>query len=66
MSFTGEDLVGILERLSAAHGFLATPLMNNGPELTCLALAQWAEGIVDLVFIPPGEPWKDGYFESFH
>jgi len=21
---------------------------------------------VDLAFIPPGEPWKNGYVESFH
>jgi len=35
--------------------------MGNRPELTCRALATWAEGLVDLAFIPPGEPWKDVY-----
>ena len=63
---TGEDLVEILERLSITHGFPAFLLMDNGPELTHRALATWAEGIVDLAFIPPGEPWKNGYVESLH
>jgi hypothetical protein len=40
--------------------------MDNGPELTCRALARWAQGVVDLAFILPGEPWKNGYVESFH
>lgn len=66
VSITGEDLVGILERLSITHGLPAVLRMDNGPELTCRGLAQWAEGIVDLAFIPPGEPWKNGYVESFH
>jgi len=66
VSITGEDLVDILERLSITHGFPAFLRMDNGPELTCRALATWAEGVVDLAFIPPGEPWKNGYVESFH
>ena len=40
--------------------------IDNGPELTCRALAHWAAGVVDLAFIPPGEPWKNRYVESFH
>ena len=66
VSITDEDLVGILERVGITHGFPAFLRMDNGPELTCRALAKWAEGIVDLAFIPPGEPWKNGYVESFH
>jgi len=66
VSITGDDLVGILKQPSITHGFPALFRMGNGPELTCRALATWAEGVVDLAFIPPGEPWKDGYVESFH
>jgi transposase InsO family protein len=66
VSITGEDIVNILERLSITHGLPAILRMDNGPELTCRALAQWAAGVVDLAFIPPGEPWKNGYVESFH
>jgi putative transposase len=66
VSITGEDLVDILERLALTHGMPKVLRMDNGPELTCRALAQWAAGVVDLAFIPPGEPWKNGYVESFH
>jgi hypothetical protein len=29
-------------------------------------MADWAEGQVGLYFIPPGEPWRNGYVESFN
>jgi transposase InsO family protein len=66
VSITGEDVVDILERLALTHGMPKILRMDNGPELTCRALAQLAEGVVDPAFIPPGEPWKNGYVESFH
>lgn len=31
-----------------------------------LALAKWADGVVDLALMPTGEPWKDKYVESSH
>ena len=40
VSITREDLVGILERLSITHGLPAILRMDNGPELTCQALAE--------------------------
>lgn len=39
---------------------------DNGPELACSAIADWAAGQVGLHFIPPGEPWRNGYVESFN
>ena len=39
---------------------------DNGPELACSAMADWASGRVGLHFIPPGEPWRNGYVESFN
>ena len=29
-------------------------------------MAEWAAGRVGLHFIPPGEPWRNGYIESFN
>ena len=29
-------------------------------------MADWAGERVDLAFIPPGEPWRNGYIESFN
>jgi len=40
--------------------------MDNGPEVIAKTLAKWAEGRVGMHFIPPGEPWKNGFIESFN
>jgi len=66
VSITGDDLVTILERLAIEDGMPAVLRMDNGPEMISNALADWAHDVVDLVFIPPGEPWNNGYVESFH
>jgi putative transposase len=64
-SITGEHLVDELIRLAAERGMLPAVLRcDNGPELACSAMADWAEGQVGLHFIPPGEPWCNGYVES--
>jgi putative transposase len=39
---------------------------DNGPELACAAMTDWAGSHVGLHFIPPGEPWRNGYVESFN
>ena len=39
---------------------------DNGPELACQAMADWAGERLGLAFIPPGEPRRNGYVESFN
>jgi putative transposase len=34
--------------------------------LACAAMADWAAERLGLSFIPPGEPWRNGYVESFN
>jgi putative transposase len=66
-SITGEGLTGELDRVAGQRG--AYPLIlrcDNGPELACGAMAKWVAGQVGLHFIPPGQPWRNGYIESFH
>jgi putative transposase len=66
-SITGENLIGELDRLAAQRvGYPAVLRCDNGPELACAAMADWAAGQVGLHFIPPGEPWRNGYVESFN
>ena len=66
-SITGEHLIGELDRLAAERGtYPAVLRCDNGPELACGAMADWAGGQVGLHFIPPGEPWRNGYVESFN
>ena len=64
-SITGEHLVAELDRLAAERGtYPAVLRCDNGPELACSAMVEWAAGQVGLHFIPPGEPWRNGYVES--
>ncbi|ARG77883.1 transposase [Mycobacterium kansasii] len=66
-SITGEDLIDELDRIAAQRGTYPNVLRcDNGPELACAAMADWADGHVGLHFIPPGEPWRNGYVESFN
>ena len=52
---TGEHLTEELDRLASQRGTLPAVLRcDNGPELACSAMAEWAAGQVGLHFIPPG------------
>ena len=59
-------LIDELDRLAVARGYPAVLRCDNGPELACAAMADWAGERVGLSFIPPGEPWRNGYVESFN
>ena len=66
-SITSLDLAGELTRIVAVRGKAPRVLrMDNGPEMIAQALADWAEGRTGLSFVPPGEPWNNGYIESFN
>ena len=65
-NITGDDLIDELDRLAAHRGYPAVLRGDNGPELACVAMAEWAHERDGLHFIPPGEPWRNGYVESFN
>ena len=65
-SITADILIDELDRLSLTRGYPAVLRCDNGPELACAAMTDWAGERVDLAFIPPGEPWRNGYIESFN
>lgn len=65
-SITGDDLIDELDRLAQLRGYPAVLRCDNGPELACAAMADWAGERIGLHFIPPGEPWRNGYIESFN
>ncbi len=64
-SITGEDLIDELDRLAALRGRPAVLRCDIGPQLARAAMADWAGERVGLAFIPPGQPWRNGYVESF-
>ena len=64
-SITASDLIDQLDVLTIEHGSPKALRMDNGPEFISKALREWAIE-VDLVFIPPGQPWRNGFIESFN
>src|SRR6516162_982380 len=62
-SVTADDLIGELDRLATQRGHPAVLRCDNGPELACAAMAEWAGTRVGLCFVPPGEPWRNGYVD---
>jgi len=48
------------------RGYPTVLRCDNGPELACDAMGDWATGRVGLAFIPSHQPWRNGYIESFN
>lgn len=65
-SITGRDVIALIDRIAVRRGYPAILRSDNGPEFVCDAVAAWATARLDLLFIPPGQPWHNGYVESFH
>jgi putative transposase len=65
-SITAEVLADELDRLAAKRGYPAVLRSDNGPELACATMTDWAAERTGLSFIPPGQPWRNGYIESFN
>jgi putative transposase len=67
-SFTADATVAVLDRLVTTLGRRPQHVrMDNGPELTAHALADWCRFTgVDPAYIDPGSPWQNGVCESFN
>ena len=50
-----------------AHGAPQVLRADNGPEFIAAAMGRWASEHDTLqAFIPPGQPWHNGFVESLH
>jgi putative transposase len=66
-SLSGGRVARALDAIGAARGFPQTIVMDNGTELTSLAMACWArDRKVRLHFIQPGKPTQNAFVESFN
>ncbi|MEV4605076.1 IS3 family transposase [Amycolatopsis sp. NPDC049253] len=65
-SITAQALIEELDLLTVERGYPGVLRSDNGPEFACATLREWAGERVGLAFIPPGEPWRNGYIESFN
>lgn len=65
-SITGHALSEHLDTIAATRGYPNVLRCDNGPELISQALRNWAEHKTGITYIPPGQPWNNGYIESFN
>ncbi len=66
-SLTAAHVVETLNRVAAWRGYPEKLRVDNGPELTSIRLADWAEQHgVTLEFIKPGKPMQNGFIERFN
>lgn len=64
---TADALTDELDRICAQRGVRPAVLRSdNGPEFACQIMADWAGQQSGLSFIPPGQPWRNGYIESYN
>lgn len=64
---SAQRVVRILDQIVVWRGLPSRIRFDNGPELTALAVADWAEeNGVELEFIKPGRPMQNGFIERFN
>jgi len=65
-SITGHDVVVALIDIIAVRGKPVLIRCDNGPELVSDTLRTFCENQIGIRYIPPGEPWRNGFIESFN
>jgi putative transposase len=66
-AFSGGRMTRVLDAIASLRGFPETIVMDNGPEMTSLAMPRWAvDRGVRLHHIAPGKPIQNAFIESFN
>ena len=66
-SIHAEQVIALLCKVFRHHPAPEFLRSDNGSEFTAQAVQTWlAAHQVGPTFIPPGQPWKNGFVESFH
>jgi len=67
LSLPAKRIIRVLDRVASERGYPAKLRVDNGPELTSVHLADWAQTHgVELEFIQPGKPMQNGFIERFN
>lgn len=67
LNLPAHRVVRVLEQVAAWRGYPTKLRMDNGPEMTSVKLAEWAEANgVHLEFIQPGKPTQNSFVERFN
>jgi putative transposase len=65
-SITAEKVIDYMKKIIAKRGLPKVLRCDNGPEFISHALGKFAEEKLGIHYIPPGQPWRNGYVESFN
>jgi transposase InsO family protein len=66
-SIPAEDVSAFLDKILQQRSAPVFLRSDNGSEFTAASVQDWlTEKKVGPAFIPPGQPWKNGFIESFH
>ncbi len=65
-SITAEGVVAALDAVITLRGLPLMLRLDNGPEFIADVLAEYCEKKLKILFVPPGEPWRNGFIESFN
>lgn len=66
-SFSGKEVVNVLEWLFLTRGTPEYIRSDNGPEFISRKVKDWLQvANVKTLYIKPGSPWENGKIESFH
>jgi putative transposase len=67
LNLPAQRILRALDRIAVWRGYPAKLRVDNGPELTSIHMAQWAdEHGVTLEFIQPGKPMQNSFVERFN
>jgi len=66
-SIRSEDVIFLLATVIAEREAPVFIRSDNGSEFSAQSVQSWLENNkIGPAFIPPGQPWKNGFIESFH
>lgn len=67
LNLPAQRIIRVMDRVASWRGYPLKIRMDNGPELTSVRLAEWAENNgVELEFIQPGKPTQNSFVERFN
>jgi putative transposase len=65
-SITTERLLEGIDQTILRRGKPLVLRCDNGPEFISKALKEYCEDEIGINYIPPGQPWKNGFIKSFN
>ena len=63
-SITAEKVIDYMKTIIAQRGLPKVLRCDNGPEFISIILGEFAEEKLGIHYIPPGQPWRNGYVVS--